>query len=345
MHLMARAAGVCYGRMEEREAETEERLIAYLRDQNPPHLTVYEHAAWTFLGPDVYQDTLGCDEAAIFARMARPPVYFPFGDGSALYRFNLSQIRKLRHMPIGRVLADLVRHEVEIAVADIAHCTRDDAGWDEWEILTPENIKPADAAAQDLLANETFHLTMSSRIARQFRTHRTISQEEYSQRVPSEKLTTPLARYILPPGAALYSISESGMQQSRGVELHMLMSLQLYDRLRVDADQASPRGKIVRGSGWRAQDARYVLPNAIATDIIATAPMGFNHFNAEDSQGWWHFLNLRLQKKAQAEIRLIAYGIYEALRLTGRHDTALNRLPDPCVKDLGDLTERVVVRP
>jgi len=51
------------------------------------------------------------------------------------------------------------------------------------------------------------------------------------------------------------------------------------------------------------EDARYVLPNACKTTIIASATL----------QGWWDFLRLRMDKHAQWEIRDVAKMIYRLL--------------------------------
>ena len=55
--------------------------------------------------------------------------------------------------------------------------------------------------------------------------------------------------------------------------------------------------------GWKAEDARAVLPNACATKLHMS--MSF--------EGWLHFLRRRMDKHAQEEIRDLAFEIYRNL--------------------------------
>ena len=61
--------------------------------------------------------------------------------------------------------------------------------------------------------------------------------------------------------------------------------------------------------GMKREDARYVLPNACATEMVVSGSL----------QAWWDFLKLRLQKKAQLEIRTVAKQIYDLLNANCPH--------------------------
>lgn len=61
----------------------------------------------------------------------------------------------------------------------------------------------------------------------------------------------------------------------------------------------------LRDQGVKREDARFVLPNAISTEMCI----------AGNLQAWWDFLRLRLGKHAQWEIRKIAKEIYRILNV------------------------------
>jgi thymidylate synthase (FAD) len=57
----------------------------------------------------------------------------------------------------------------------------------------------------------------------------------------------------------------------------------------------------LRMQGIKAEDARFVLPNATKTEVYTT-------FNLRQ---WGHFFEMRLDKHAQWEIRLLARWVYD----------------------------------
>jgi thymidylate synthase (FAD) len=61
--------------------------------------------------------------------------------------------------------------------------------------------------------------------------------------------------------------------------------------------------QLIENYGWKKEDARYVLPEAWVTNMTVT--MNF--------RAWRHFLELRLEKSAQWEIRGIARSILKDL--------------------------------
>ena len=61
--------------------------------------------------------------------------------------------------------------------------------------------------------------------------------------------------------------------------------------------------KVLLSLGAKKEDARYVLPNATYTELYVTG----------NFEAWHHFIELRLTKQAQWEIRGVAAGVWSEL--------------------------------
>ena len=128
-------------------------------------------------------------------------------------------------------------------------------------------------------ASATFQITGVSRaFSHQLVRHRIASYAQMSQRaVPVEKMG-----YIVPPSVERFAndIFTDWIQKSE----------QVYNN--------------IVATGVPMEDARFVLPNAIETQIVVV--MNF--------RSWIHFLKLRLDKNAQWEIRYVAEEIWRELK-------------------------------
>lgn len=122
--------------------------------------------------------------------------------------------------------------------------------------------------------------------------HRTFHYLQASQRYI--KMDEP--EFLLPPAATVLGDEET-------FEATMIVCWQAYAAL--------------RAGGWRAEDARYVLPNATLTKLKASA----NFAN------WRKFFELRCDQTAQWEIRMIA-------------NSALNLAHQIAPQVFGDLAEK-----
>jgi len=122
-------------------------------------------------------------------------------------------------------------------------------------------------------ASFTFSIEGASRsLTHQLVRHRIASYSQQSQRYV--RLDRP--DFVLPPGI------EADPELKAKFEEHMKASWRTYGEL---ADAGVP-----------VEDARYVLPNACTTNIVAT-------MNAREL---WHFFSLRTCERAQWEIRKMA---------------------------------------
>ena len=123
----------------------------------------------------------------------------------------------------------------------------------------------------------SFHIKGISRAcSHQLVRHRLVSFSQQSQRYVDKDLS-----YVTPPtleGEALQVFKES-----------MEHSIHYYKKLRT--------------LGALKEDARFVLPNAMATQLVATA----------NFREWRHFLKIRLEADAQWEIREMAQYILDYL--------------------------------
>ncbi|MCC6029401.1 MAG: FAD-dependent thymidylate synthase [Candidatus Korarchaeum sp.] len=112
-----------------------------------------------------------------------------------------------------------------------------------------------------------FWIEMSRVASHQFVRHRRLSFTQRSGRVTR------------PEGFIFPDLSEDALKLMRE---HAEMSIKLYERL--------------LSMGVRMEDARYILPSALRTAIFVSGRQS----------DWHHFLKLRLDRSAQAEIRRIA---------------------------------------
>ncbi len=121
---------------------------------------------------------------------------------------------------------------------------------------------------------------ISRACSHQFVRHRFFSFTQQSQRYVKENGF----EYIIPP-----SILEK--EEAKNDFLKIMKGInRLYEKM--------------LNSGIPAEDARFLLPNATETKIVATA-------NARELM---HFFRLRLDKKAQWEIRLLAAEMFESVK-------------------------------
>ncbi len=130
-------------------------------------------------------------------------------------------------------------------------------------------------------ASATFRIAGVSRsCTHQLVRHRLASFSQQSQRYVDEKEY----RYITPP-----SIERHG-EASRIYNEFMEESRRVYG--------------ILRTMGILKEDARFVLPNAVASELVFTA--NFREYR--------HMFDLRLEKRAQWEIRIVCYLMLEILK-------------------------------
>ena len=96
--------------------------------------------------------------------------------------------------------------------------------------------------------------------------------------------------------------SEDGFQYVTpdSIQNHSRTSFETFNNVMKECEKAY---KELIGIGIPKEDARFVLPNACCTEIVVTA-----NFRA-----WRNFLSLRLDKRAQWEIRFLARKILEHL--------------------------------
>ncbi|ACB07107.1 thymidylate synthase complementing protein ThyX [Candidatus Korarchaeum cryptofilum OPF8] len=112
-----------------------------------------------------------------------------------------------------------------------------------------------------------FWIEMSRVASHQFVRHRRLSFTQRSGRVTK------------PEGFIFPEVNDEALRLMRE---HAEMSVKLYERL--------------LSMGVRMEDARYILPSALRTAIFVSGRQS----------DWHHFLKLRLDRSAQAEIRRIA---------------------------------------
>lgn len=130
-------------------------------------------------------------------------------------------------------------------------------------------------------ASATFRLSDISRsLTHQLVRHRIASFSQQSQRYVDEKNF----RFVTPP-----SVEKDGEARS------------LYGKFMEEARSVYSR---LRGMNILKEDARFVLPNAAATEIVLTA--NFREFR--------HIFRLRCEKKAQWEIRQACLMMLEILK-------------------------------
>jgi flavin-dependent thymidylate synthase len=285
------AARVCQDSFWRQSPEQDSRLIARLRSEN--HLTCFEHA--TYLAgfkTDTEEGYTRCLTALL--EMPRPPRFRALGDGNFLLGFNLSHVRYLcthgseRARPLAARLYALVAPHAPLAVVDL------DPGppgprvqgypWPEHHLAVHH---------PDLLAVFPVRrfLIRCSRVAlAQITRHRTISWEVRSQRAVDESG----ANLIWPP---------RWTKAVRGEVEELRVPGDIEVALHATAEGFHSYGVLREQHGWSRQDARYVLPQAVETQAVATGDMA----------AWRHFLTERGFAGAQAEARYIAWQIYRYL--------------------------------
>lgn len=268
--LSALAAAICYGRPDLREPAREAKMLAGLMKLDPPHLTLAEHARFTFEidRPGVVRlELLTAAYGALYQRRRR--------DDKSLLSLNVSHIRHLaieEASSFGRELAHLVRPLAPALVSDIP----EHRGMPLTARLVPEEeLTPAE---RKLYASRSFKIVCSRIASHQAVRHRTVSWEQRSHRQPNRNGAT--FAFIWPPALI------GKMSRAEDDALHQ------YD--------------FCIRNGVNPEDARYLLPGAVATTLIATAP----------TRAWRHFLRLRGERKAQAEIRWAALLIRDHLAET-----------------------------
>lgn len=293
LDLAATACAVTKGRLKLRSPIKEYPMLGKLKLLDPPHLTVYEAAWWSFA-----VDTLTPREARALVRIGGNTVWENRLFGSDFIEHqaerpdsltvSASTIRQLatsvEAMGIGRRLADLVYDQAEVLFDDIPielvpACDRPRA-----KLLQPASFTGWEQAN---IATRSFLIRCSRACSHEFITHRKISRDQRSQRVVDEYADG--IGFIWPPAVAERWALAAGTEER--------WSLEQYTH--------------ARAAGLKPQDARYFLPNATATVLIATAPLK-----------WWaDFLLKRGAHAAQEEIRMLAWQIAQAI--PERHPLAL----------------------
>lgn len=265
--MAAMAAACCYGRPDLREPEREAKMLSGLMQLDPPHLTLAEHARFTVELPRLHAGRL--EE---LLALPRPPLYRWREESRwALLGLNVSHVRQIvaADTDFGAQLLSLLKPLVPALLDDLT--TRHDGLWRDQTsaiIVTDEQMGPG---YRRVFPSRSFLIRCSRAASHQLVRHRTISWEQRSQRYVDEGECD----FIWPPEM------DAGWCGPDALESYD------YFRLR----------------GTKREDARYVLPNATATTLIATGPM----------EAWRHFLRLRGERKAQSEIRFLAYQIHRAL--------------------------------
>jgi len=129
-------------------------------------------------------------------------------------------------------------------------------------------------------ASATFYIRCSRVVTHELVRHRIASYSQRSQRYVNESEP----RYIIPP--ELHGVYREGMEHDVPIELDyiefMARAWDMYSRL--------------LKAGIKPEIARYVLPNACETQIIAT-------FNFREIR---HIIKLRTSKRALPEMRAVA---------------------------------------
>lgn len=82
-------------------------------------------------------------------------------------------------------------------------------------------------------------------------------------------------------------------------ESYMNLPLPIQDMVASHLDLSREIYKKLRDQGLTKQDARYILPQAIGTEIVMSGNL----------QMWWDFFNLRIDTRVQAEVRAVAMNI------------------------------------
>ncbi len=139
-------------------------------------------------------------------------------------------------------------------------------------------------------ANVTFEADGISRAcSHQLVRHRLASYSQQSQRYCKIDVDND-GWYVIPPDILEYN-DPDGVKDL----------LQYY---RHDMSRAGYAYLTALGEGIKPEDARYLLPEATKTDIVVT-------MNCREI---FHFLDLRLSKRSQWEIRKLAEGLVDVLR-------------------------------
>lgn len=292
-HLAAAAAAVTRGRLGLRDERTDARTVGSMKNHNPPHLTIYEHCRWTFKLPALDERRL-----AALLDVGGNLVYdvLPEDDPDerpmALLSLNLSHIRQLALVPDERVagwgcsLADLVRDEIPEALSDLPSGPPFGSPY----IPYPDDFDP------DMNRRHrpfTFLMRMSRAALDHVVTHRTLSRDTRSQRAIDEHDRS--IGFVWPP---------QGPPEAFGGDWG-----DDYQSLRAD--------------GWHYQDARYALPMAAATIVMATAPM----------KAWRDFVWKRGQGRTMHETRFVAWQVYDWIRSVDAD--LLDGVEPPDTDDLG----------
>lgn len=156
-------------------------------------------------------------------------------------------------------------------------------------------------------ASATFYLQGISRDAvREMLRHRHFSFSELSPRAEPDELITPPAVARDPQLAADFASATSAARQAFNA---------IVDGLRAGSDSAAVGTKQAR------QQARGVLPGAVATTVVVTG-----NFRA-----WRHFIGMRATEAADLELRGLAVSILRELTALAPHvfaDFRISELPD-----------------
>lgn len=129
-----------------------------------------------------------------------------------------------------------------------------------------------------------FLITCSRVVSHELVRHRIASYQQESQRYVKYDEEEPGDLFFLPP-----EIEDAGEDAVADFWDSVEYSLAIYKRLKV--------------AGVKSQIARYVLPNATRTRVIAKMNL----------REWRHVLRLRMHKSAQPEMRVIANEIHDIL--------------------------------
>ena len=134
------------------------------------------------------------------------------------------------------------------------------------------------------MVDATFLITCSRVVSHELVRHRIASYQQESQRYVKYDEEDPDGLFFTPE-----EVEGAGAEAQAVFEAAMWSSLNAYKRL--------------KAMGVKSQIARYVLPNATRTRVIAKMNL----------REWRHVLSLRMHKSAQPEMQVIANQIHDVL--------------------------------
>jgi hypothetical protein len=293
--LIAWAAATCYNRTALRDPERERQMVRKLvADQ---HLTTLEHVRFIWRAAHLSNIV-----TTLLLSLPRPINVYESRSGY-LVSGNLSQARQaalIDHRLTS--LVDTVRQIVPDATDDVP------PGDPNNQVkLTLVDVADLTREARWLVDSRSFVVTCSRAAAGQINRHRTIARAGSDELIGARDDADDL------------SIEEQSQRYVDQTNAHFIWPPSWWERYGQNLLQEWGyhfrfHYHICRKIGGDLkQDARAVLPNAITTCLMLTAPLGKHPMSDVLDQGWYHWLKLRLHKSAQPEIRYVAYLIWREL--------------------------------